>query len=305
MDYMYNRHYNIEQESDTSILKTGYALLKKKRGNMNYRVYWSSRKSSGHSENEDKCIFTEYRFMDDIPIQLLVVADGMGGLSDGQIASGNAVSGFSEAFYAQMARKYMNTKMDGYSSRYSEQDVEEAMIYAMDAANGRVCAGAREATETGTTLSAVCVVEDFAVVINIGDSPVYIHKKEHGTTELVSRLQTVAEMNAEKGVYSRGSKEYFDDEHRIYACLGQYERLPKDSIRLKPIGRFREGDAILVGTDGAFGRLEASDIENLVMERPEEEEGFLLSSLFDDARKFKDDDQTAILYIFGGGGNEK
>lgn len=266
---------------------------------MNYRVYTRTEKSllRGHSVNEDCYMFSEYSFMEDKKIRLLVVADGMGGLEDGDKAARNAVRGFLESFYEEALSIYINADMDGFSLEYTAEKVKRAMIRAVQNANFRVCSGEEAGRATGCTISAICVFEDYAVIVNVGDSPVYFYRRNRENLHLISILQTKAEQDVEAGAYERYSVEYYQNEHRIYCSLGQYRDLREEDMCAAAVGGLRSGDIFLVGSDGAFGRMQEQEIQELIEEYSEEAEGFLLSRLFEIARMDKNDDQTAILYI--------
>lgn len=267
---------------------------------MDYRIYTDSVKSymPSHRMNEDRYLFVEFSFMQDKKVRLMVICDGMGGLNDGQTAAQNGVTGFSEAFYKEIMACYLETDMEGFSLGYTIQDVEDAMIRALQYANDKVCAGADLLKATGTTLSAICIFEDFAVVLNVGDSPVYFYRAGKKTMKLVSVLQTKAERDVEEGIYERYSEEYYENDHRIYCSLGQYNELDPEDICVTSIGKLQKGDIFLMGSDGAFGRMKADMLQKMVEEYcMTGNEGFFLSQLFSRAREDKNDDQTAVLYI--------
>lgn len=268
---------------------------------MNYSILTDTEKSHirTHKFNEDRCMVTEFSFMGDQKIILMVIADGMGGLEDGQVASENAVTGFIQACYQELMTCYLkNRHMDSFSLKYAVHDVEDAMIQAMQAANDLVCEKADPMRPTGTTLSAVCVIDgDYAVIANTGDSPVYFYRKAKDKLQLVSKLETQAELDVEAGLYERYSDEYYENDHRIYASLGAYSELEPDDIYICSIGGLNAGDVFLLGSDGAFGRMSEEEIKKLVDYCARGNEGFVLSKLFSRARQDKDDDQTAILFI--------
>lgn len=266
---------------------------------MDFRVYTSTEKSWSvdHICNEDRYMFSEYSFMEDEKIRLLVVADGMGGLADGEKASANAVKGFLRTFYTEIMTIYMNTEMDEFSLKYSIKDVENVLIRAVQCANETVCDNSDLFRATGSTISVVCIVGDFAVIANVGDSPVYFYRRHSRRLKLVSTLQTQAEQDVEAGLYERYSSDYYANEHRIYSNLGQYSNLRDEDICISSIGHLQEGDIFLVGSDGAFGRMQEQEILELIDGCAEEEEGFVLEQLFNSARMDKNDDQTAIMYV--------
>ena len=276
---------------------------------MGFRVYWKTVKSMdySHETNQDSLMFSEYAFMSDGAVKLMIVADGMGGLVKGEEASRNAVTGFLEKFYSSMLDIYLKKKMDGFSLKYTVYEVEDAMVASIQAASEKVCRDSGRIERTGTTISAVCVVDDYAVAVNVGDSPIYFYRKKSDSLRMVSKLDTLAEMNVAAGKYERYSHEYYEDEHILYNYLGNYEILEKEHINCSSIGSLEAGDAFLIGSDGAFGRMSERDIENMLSDNFKDEEdmeGFFLEDLFQNAREDKDDDQSAILYVVADEGEE-
>ena len=266
---------------------------------MNYRAYWNTVKSRKHEVNEDRLMFTEYTFRGDITIRLMVVADGMGGMENGDTASRNAMTGFLESFYSETMKTYLDTKMEGYSLTYDVKTVQKVMVEAVKAANRSVLRGADRLEETGSTISAVCIVENFAVAANVGDSPIYYYDSRKNKLTMVSQLQTEAELRAVNGEYERYSREYYEDEHRLTNYLGGYGDQDKKDIVVNSIGRIKPGDVILMGSDGAFGRTSEEQISLELTDslKDGEKEEVFLDNLFQIARAEKEDDQTAIMYI--------
>ena len=267
---------------------------------MKYKIYMQTKKSWDpfHEVNEDSYMFTEYSFMEDKKIRVMVVADGMGGYEDGEKASANAVQGFLKAFYEKMLDMYMNHgNVEKFSATYFADRMIDLIKEAICAANREVCEKAERFKKTGTTLSVVCVLEGYAVVANVGDSPVYFYRSNEDCFKLVSTLQTQAEKEVEEGRYERYSPEYYANEHRIYNCIGLYEELDKQKICSYVIGQLEKGDMFLAGSDGAFGRMRDEEIKELLTNCSEDERDFVLTRLFSEARIDKYDDQTAFLYV--------
>jgi len=269
---------------------------------MNYRLYSDTEKSweAGHILNEDSYLFSEFSFMNDKKIKLMLVADGMGGLEDGDLASKNAVTGFMKAFYNKMMESYLDTEFSNFSMKYAIQDIEKAIIYGIQEANKGVCKCANPMSRTGTTLSVVCVVDDCMVAANVGDSPIYFLKKRENRLRLVSKLQTKAEKDVEMGLYERGSEAYFSNSHIVYCSLGQYSNLSKDDIFVSSTGKLEPGDIILMGSDGCFGCMSEAILHQLIGHCTVEEESFVLPQMFEIARSDKNDDQTAFMYVVAG-----
>lgn len=266
---------------------------------MNYKIYTRSVKSADgqHVENEDSYMYSEFSFMKDKAIRLLVVADGMGGLDEGKKASRNGVRGFMKTFYADIMERYMNSDMDGFSMKYAVREIEDCLRRAIQSANSGVCNGAEKYEITGTTISAVCLVDDCVVCANVGDSPVYFYRKEDKKIRLVSKLQTKAEQDVEAGEYKRDSIEYLKNSHILYCSLGEYDKLQEEDIHVTTIGNIKAGDSILVGSDGCFGYMNERMLGRMLNECDKEEEAFMLEQIFALAQMDKKDDQTAIWCI--------
>lgn len=266
---------------------------------MKYRLYSNSEKSSelGHDKNEDSYFFTELSIMNDKKIKLLIIADGMGGLANGDQASKNAIRGFVDYFYNAIAEKYLDANIVNYSIKYSIPDLQNILIEGIQAANRAVCEGVDTYTQTGSTISAVCMIDDCMVVANVGDSPVYFYKKKENKMQLISKLQTKAEQEVEVGLYTRNSEDYNNYSHLLYCSLGQFAKLRKDDIYVSSFGQIEDGDIILMGSDGCFGFIPEMIIKQLISDCEAEEEGFVLPQLFEMARLDKDDDQTAFMFV--------
>lgn len=262
----------------------------------NYKVYYRSVKSADihHRVNEDCYMHVQYYMMNDAKINVIVVADGMGGLSNGDTASRSAVAGALESVHRELLRRYQDSGGKNFSMTHHIEWLEAAVRAAFEDANKAVCATAEPGVETGTTLSLLLHMGDCAVSANVGDSPIYYYPAAEKELMLVSEIQTKAELDALAGRYERFSQEYYAQSHIIMNSLGSYTKLPQDSVSIQVLEDVRDSDMFLIGTDGAFGRLKAADIRGLLEEEPGD---VFLSRLLFEAGKHKEDDQTAVLYM--------
>ncbi len=264
-----------------------------------YRVYMRTEKSKSlnHRVNEDRYFFSEYKFMNDEKICVLIIADGMGGLSEGDRASKNAVLGFLKAFYEKMVNFYMETDAELFSISCFADKLEKIVKDSIKSANIEVCKNADPYIPTGTTFSVICITDSYAVAANVGDSPIYMYHARTRRMKLISKLQTKAELDVEVNQYERYSSEYYANEHLLYQSLGEHSKLEEDDIYSCIIGKLEKGDMFLIGSDGAFGRMQEYEILEILYKCEQEEEEYILLQLFELAYIDKKDDQTAILYI--------
>ena len=246
-----------------------------------------------HKVNQDRFFYSSSSFFGDEDITILVIADGMGGLSNGELAAEKGIKSFIDCYYNKIIELYHSVDVYTFSITYKLELLKEILLDSVIKANEEVCNNCTPYEEMGTTLSVVCIVRDYAFVLNVGDSPVYLYRNREEKIELVSKIMTKAEKKVEDGEYSRGSKEYYSDSHLIYCSLGRYETLTEEDIYINSIGRLQPGDSIILGSDGAFGRLNEYDILEYFEEW--ENGGSFLKKMINHARNQVDDDATAII----------
>lgn len=169
---------------------------------------------------------------------IFVVADGLGGLRMGDVASSEAV--------------------DTIVSLWNASDAPEEMLRGIIAeANNKVMSLQREhRTTMKTTAAFVSVINDEAVWGNVGDSRVYfIHGNElHAYTN----DHSVAYKKYKAGEISRDQIAFDEDQSQLLRTLGNAERsepeLHKSDVELL------SGDAFFLCTDGAWEFLRDDEI---------------------------------------------
>lgn len=256
------------------------------------RYYYRSEKSRDifHKDNEDYMMHSRFSLMNDVSVDVCVIADGMGGMEDGKKASKAAVLGFMDAFYLEMMEHYVPQRENFTITHYCDR-IKDAMTAAIKAANRRVCETADAGVQTGTTISAAALVGNYLIVGNVGDSPVYYYSAESEEMMLISTLQTKAEQDYQIGKYDRYSQEYFENDYILVHFIGEYEELTKDIIEFHIIEQVNSGDMLFLCSDGAVGQRRPEEVAEILLQNEEKQ---ALRKLFDVANQDKEDDQTAI-----------
>lgn len=256
------------------------------------KYYFESVKSNQdlHKNNEDYLLHSRFAIMNDISIDVMVIADGIGGLAGGNIASRAAAVTFMEAFYREMMVFYIPQRKNFSLSHYCGE-IRQAMTRAFLDANKSVLNHMELGVRIGTTLSAAVLVGDYLITGNVGDSPIYYYDKEEKQMEQIAVLQTQAEEDVMEGRYERFSEAYFDHDYLLTHYIGQYEKLPEDVINYYIREKVHPGDQLLLVSDGAVGQMIPEKVYAVLNGGDEE---MALKNLFAEARKDKDDDQTAI-----------
>ena len=263
---------------------------------MEYKIHMKSRKAESmfHETNEDAYLRVKMAYMNDKAMDLIAVADGVTHLAQGEKAAWTAVDAYLRTIQERLQGIYKEKK-ECFSLYCHADTVEKAIQEALQEANRAVCKIGEGLEAGGTTLSAITLMEDMAIVINTGDSPVYHYRAGEGDLYLESHIMNKAEADASRGKYEKETEDYYQNTHILLSYLGKREDLSEREISLRYIYRIAPGDKLILGTDGAFGETKKEQI--CQMAREENGQG-LIMRLFETARDTDDDDQTAILLEF-------
>ena len=210
----------------------------------------------------------------------MIVADGMGGHSYGEVASSLAISVVVD--YLQKAP----VNMPGY---LLEQAVEKA--------NREVYRKSLELNTNGmgTTLVIAAVVGRDVYIANIGDSRAYyVDPKKYTITQVTKDHSYVEEM-VEKGLMKRGSEEYERSKNVITRAVGTLPKVEPDLFEL----RMRRGSYLLLCSDGLSGMVRDIVIKNLVLDETFPMERKVESLIFTANERGGKDNITVVLYQAG------
>ncbi len=191
---------------------------------------------------------------------MLVVADGMGGLEAGEIASRIAVDTMKEFFSADKITDEI-VKDASTIRKY----MYEAVV-AADNAIKRRSKEEKEVKSMGTTLVAAWLFDGYANIIWCGDSRGYLFNPVSGLAQVTKDHSYVQEL-VDSG---RLLPEYaFDhpDSNIITRSLGNPQKAANpDFVRLP----LQEGEVILLCTDGLNSMLRDEEIEAVMQETSNE-----------------------------------
>lgn len=200
------------------------------------------------TRNEDTC---EFRIPEPNTPQhahgaLFVVADGMGGMGGGDVASRTAITTLFEAYYsAQQAPGVSHSHM---------------LKRALDAANAAVRQKAREVnlSRIGSTASGVLLLPDReALIFNVGDARVY--RIRQNFIEQLSHDQSVLQHQIDAGVISETQARQSRNVN-VTAFIGQ-ER-PLQAIYRR--AQVETGDVFLLCSDGLWDLVEPHEMLRIV-----------------------------------------
>lgn len=186
-----------------------------------------------------------------LPIDLYVVADGMGGHSQGQEAS-------------RLAIQYMlQAVLSGILAREQLDDDSfiKILVDAVQRANRVVHENSQaDGIEMGTTITAALVFDGTAYVVNVGDSRTYIYRASDGKLSQVTRDHSLVARLVEAGAISRDEVYTHPDRNKVYRGLGEKGEVKVDwfTIPVQP------GDHLVLCSDGLWEMVRDQEIERIL-----------------------------------------
>lgn len=195
------------------------------------------------TRNEDACVLCVPEDAHEVGRWgiLLAVADGMGGVSGGALASRTSLEALSEAFYAEPGA-----------------ETPERLQRGVAVANSRVFRQASESPELkgmGTTMSAVALQDDLAYIAQVGDSRVY-HISSHGKLSQLTEDHSLVAEQVRSGYLSEQEAQNHSLKNLITRAVGTREAAKPDLFCL----RLHVGEGLLVCSDGLSNVVADSEI---------------------------------------------
>jgi len=196
--------------------------------------------------NEDKFDFFEPEDEDVLAARgsFYAVADGMGGHAAGQIASELALKTVINSYYGDVTG-----------------DLDEALIRAVRQANSLIHDAARAIVERsgmGTTLTGAIVWGDELHIIQVGDSRAYLVRD--GETRQITEDHSWVCEQVKLGALTEEEAQYSPFRNVITRSLGASPDIAPDIY----VEKLREGDVVVLCTDGLHGNVSPEEIVRAV-----------------------------------------
>lgn len=177
---------------------------------------------------------------------LFVVADGVGGLDLGEVASAKAVEVMTRGF----------AESQGAASLLSV--MPRLVQHANSAVHDEGLRPERRAKRMGTTLVSCALRHDTATIAHVGDSRCYLVRD--GEAVAVTRDHTWVNEQQRLGILSAEEAAQSESRHILTRTIGPELFVATDvsSLTLRP------RDVLVLCTDGLYGNLENRDIARIV-----------------------------------------
>lgn len=199
---------------------------------------------------------------------VFVVADGMGGHSHGERASAIAT----RVVATQMMTSIYLPLLQGDNLNDADRPtIAESLIYAVKDANEKILDTIKGTDEqTGTTVTALVVIDNWAHLAHVGDSRAYLigQSGDGGNIEQITRDHSLVQRLIELGQLQPEEAEEHPKRNVLYRAVGQHDELEVDTLsrRLQP------GNCVLLCSDGLWGLIDEADLKDTVLNTPDPQE---------------------------------
>lgn len=188
------------------------------------------------------------------PAGLFIVADGLGGHTQGREASHLAVRAASDAILPALLHENSGTGED--EEDFLRDLIQEGVHRANFALYQQNC---EESISMGTTFTAVLLVGKKAYIVNVGDSRVYLYRRSEGLRQLTRDHSLVMRL-VEVGAIAREDIYVHPLRNQVYRSLGNAAEIEVEAMVMD----VEYGDLLLLCSDGLWEMVRDQEIDAIV-----------------------------------------
>ncbi|MFM8322584.1 MAG: PP2C family protein-serine/threonine phosphatase [Chloroflexota bacterium] len=191
-----------------------------------------------------------------IPLGLFIVADGMGGHKHGEVASGLAVRSIANQVMRKIFLSLVTTRPTP-----PDEPIQEILEGAVIDAHRVIM---KEAPGSGTTLTALLLVDEHMSIAHVGDSRAYLFPDD-GAPQVLTRDHSLVMRMQELGQITAEEAAIHPQRNVLYRALGQGEPFSPD-ITSSPLP---DGGHLLLCSDGLWGVVPEDQLVELLRSAPD------------------------------------
>lgn len=239
--------------------------------------------------NEDSLILLQLSGLNHLPggptLGLFAIADGVGGAALGEVASQTAVHHLA----AVLMEQFFTRELLG--EPISDDELSGVLEQAILTANQAILElqNEREEGNMGSTLTALLIRNQKALIANIGDSRTYL--MSGGALKVVTRDHSLVARLVEQGVIE--PQEAYTHRHRsvIYRSLGNKGATEIDLFHLD----LQRGDRLLLCSDGLWEMVHDPLLEDILLDRQDPQQA--CDRLIELANQSGGDDNISVIVV--------
>jgi PPM family protein phosphatase len=202
------------------------------------------------SHNEDSILLVP-------KLKLYALADGMGGHLAGEVASGMVLETLQD--YLEKTAKGLVPPVGDDDPLFSESaNLLASGVRFANRAVFEAASGKPELRGMGTTIVAVMIVDNRAVIAHVGDSRAYLFRG--GKLKQLTSDHSWIEEQVRSGLMSREEAMVATGRNMLTRAIGQEEQVLVDLKELP----LKDGDCLMLCSDGLFGMVNDKEIESVL-----------------------------------------
>ena len=259
---------------------------------MEFNVCISTDKGTVKEVNQDSTMIKVANTEKTGRIVLGVLCDGMGGLAHGEVASSMTINRFGKWFTEELPMTLLRTnateKLDGDSESYDIiADVRREWMGIVTEMNMSIRDyGRNHGAALGTTAVCFLVIGNEFIVMNVGDSRVYMITDK--SIDLLTHDQSVVQDMMDRGLMTSKEAELSPQKSILLQCIGASESVSPQFVR----GVIAQNTSILLCSDGFWRKLGTSELQAVLEPSKCENEEMMKRSLDNLIEQVKDRGET-------------
>jgi serine/threonine protein phosphatase PrpC len=218
--------------------------------------------------NEDSTLVLQLQRVHEsmaIPAGVFIVADGLGGHDNGQVASRMTINIIAERMVRELLGAPLASEKGGGQAILPDEDGLVAMFHGAieDANTTLVQMNQRDKTDMGSTITGFMVVGEHAYIINVGDSRTYMMRGKQ-LYQLTTDHSLVGQLVA-GGLIEPDEVYTHPQRSQIFRSLGDKLNVQIDVFKQQ----LHPGDILLSCSDGLWEMVRNPQIESILNEAPD------------------------------------
>jgi serine/threonine protein phosphatase PrpC len=198
------------------------------------------------------------------PLGVFIIADGMGGHDNGQMASRLAVSTIAERMSRDLLLAPLTSENAGEAAHSLDEEQLVGLLQgAVEDANAAICKiNQRDKTDMGSTITGCMVAGDYAYILNVGDSRTYMTRGDQ-----IYRLTTdhsLVQQLVAGGLIEPDEVYTHPQRSQIFRSLGDKLNVQVDIFKQQ----LHPGDKLLCCCDGLWEMVRDPQIESILNTAP-------------------------------------
>ncbi|MGH2496299.1 MAG: protein phosphatase 2C domain-containing protein [Ktedonobacteraceae bacterium] len=199
------------------------------------------------------------------PVGVYIVADGMGGHDNGQLASRMTINVIAEKMTRELLLAPLAGEKAGEAAKEFDEDSMVALLHdSIEEANAALCeVNTRNKTDMGSTLTGFMIVGQHAFIVNVGDSRTYMVRSGQ-IYQLTTDHSLVGQLVA-SGLIEPDDVYTHPQRSQIYRSLGDKPNTQIDIFKQQ----LHPGDKLLSCCDGLWEMIRNPQIESVLNTTPD------------------------------------